>query len=460
MNVLLINPPIREHAPPVHFPLGLAYIATVLRKVGFKITVLDINAHRYSKEEVVAAIQKIDFDIVGIGGMVTVYKYVKWLVPELKAAKPNAKVILGGSLASSIPDFVIEKIKQLDAIVLGEGEITAVELFNALKSNKKPEGILGVWYRDEKKICKNEPRPLIKNIDEVPFPSYDLFPVEVYSKYAAHESGFRKRMNMISTRGCPFGCRFCYHLFGRSMYRTRSPENIIEEIKMLYKDYEIKNISFADDNLTANRPRLIKFCELLANEKLDLTWSCLGRADSIDEEILNLMKAAGCNYIGFGIESGSQKILNNMNKAIKLDTVKKAVELTRKAGIAANGTFIFGYPGEDDSTIRETINFCKELDMSPDFFIITPYPGTPIYYEAIEKGLIKDVEKFVEMLGDATCITINFTNYPDDVFMKKKEEMLRELRHGFLKKAYARYKNVGFQNFFFWAARTLKLTSK
>ena len=459
MKVLLINPPIREHAPPVHFPTGLAYIAKVLLNNNIKVEILDINAHRYNKEQVINKLENLNYDAVGIGGIITTYKYTKWLVQEIRKTK-NTKIILGGSLASSAPELILNKIKP-DIITIGEGEITAKHLFTALKENTPLKDIKGIWYLEDNEIKKNPPNELIKDLDTLPTPAYHLFPVEKYIHYATHESGFRNRMNMISSRGCPFDCGFCYKLFGGRSYRMRSAENIIEEIKYLKKQFNIKNISFADDNFTVNPERLKKFCELLKKEKLDITWSCLGRVDSINKEMLKTIKKAGCNYMGFGIESASQKILNNMSKRTNVETAKKAIKLTRKAGIAVNCTFILGYIGEDEQTIRETIDFCKELHIDgTSFFILTPYPGTPAYKEALKMGRIKDIENFVEECGDATKVLVNLTDWTDEQLTNKKKEILKELHISVPKKFYYRLRSVKFQNFFFWVAAVLNLTSR
>src|SRR3989338_8707589 len=225
MKILLINPPIREWSKPNVFPLGLGYIAAVLLQDGHKVEVLDMNAHRFNKEEAEDKIADADFDVVGIGGIVTIYKYIKWLVKTLKIYHPDKKIIVGGSAGSSIPKIMLEK-NPVDVVCIGEGEETIKELMRTLEGDGNLSEVKGIWYKDKQdRICQNEKRSTIKDLDKIPLPAWDLFPMDIYLKNPVGGPNRNKwldgvadenvplSMNLYTSRGCPYQCVYCYHDF-------------------------------------------------------------------------------------------------------------------------------------------------------------------------------------------------------------------------------------------------------
>lgn len=231
-------------------------------------------------------------------------------------------------------------------------------------------------------------RPLISDLDTIPPPAYHLMPIEKY--YPAVGSVKRlPAMILFATRGCPGRCTFCYRTF-HGVVRKRSARNIIDEIKVLQKNYGIREVSFYDDTFTLFKNVVREFCQIIKNEKIDLTWSCFTRVDHIDGELLRLMKDAGCHLILFGVESADEEVLKNINKRISLDKVREAVVLAREVGIETRASFMFGNQGETEETIKKTIDFAIKLD--PDeaqFNITTPYPGTEMFMWAKMNGYIK-----------------------------------------------------------------------
>ena len=445
MKILLINPPIREWAKPNIFPSGLGYIASVLLREGHQVEVLDINGYRFSKEEVEKKIKESDFDVVGIGGIVTVYKYVKWLAGILKKYHPDKKIIVGGSVGSSIPKIMLEK-NPVDIVCIGEGEETIIDLIKALENNEDLAKVKGIWYKDMSgRIYQTERRHPIKNLDNIPFPAWDLFPMEIYLKNPVGAPNRNKwidgspdentplSMNLSATRGCPYQCIYCYHDFMGQGYRHRSPENVISEIKILYERYKVLYYHFLDDLFVLNKDFVYKFCKLIKEFSREIgqeiTWGCSGRVNLVTEDLIATMVDSGCVLIGYGIESGSQRMLDLIKKKVTVEQAKNAIRLTKKYLGWADCTFMIGYPGETMETIQETINFCKELDLVPEaIFFLTPYPGTELYQIALQQGKIKDEEEYLLGLGEqGEKVRVNFTNFTDEELYKIQEYMIEEL---------------------------------
>ena len=440
MKILLINPPIREWALPNCFPSGLGYIATILRGAGHEIEVLDINAQRLSKPEVERKIEEANFDLVGTGGMITLYKYIRWLVSVLKKYHPDKKVVVGGSSASSIPRTLLERT-QADIACISEGERTVKELVECLEGSGDLRKVLGIWFKDDNgEVRANPPREIIKDLDSIPFPAWDLFPLDIYLKNpigAPNVDKWKdgsslvniKSMNLVPSRGCPYKCIYCYHDFMGARFRHRSAENILKEIIYLKDRYGAEYFHFTDDCFIANTKNVLRFCDLLIQNGLKIEWGCAGRVNLMTEELIKKMKEAGCTLIGYGIESGSQRMLDAMNKKATVEEAKRAVRLTQKYLGWADCSFMVGTPGENKETIQETIDFCKELSLAPEvIFFITPYPGTELYEMAKGMGKIKDEEEYVLGLEEqGEKISVNFTNFSDEELREIKEGMVKEL---------------------------------
>jgi len=432
MKILLINSPIRLDARPNCIPYGLATIASTLRDNGFDVDIYDVNALRPKKDEIVATLHKKSWDLVGLSGLITTYKFQRWLIPKLRAINPEGLVVSGGGLATSNSDLLF-KHTEVDITVIGEGEQTMLELCQAIDTGKELSEVSGVCFRQNGSVVITKERKNIENLDEIPFPAWDLLPMEIYLKnpiwgdVAKNSSGFRedvrvtRSMNIISSRGCPFSCHYCYHLFGRSNYRFRSAQNVVDEIEILVDRYGVDFIGFVDDNMMASEKRLLEFCDLMEKKKFPVTWGCHGRVTSAKPELLQRMAEVGCVWIGYGIESGSQKMLDAMNKKATVEQAKQAIINTRKAGIYANTTFIFGYPGETLQTIQQTIDFKRELGITSGSFFATPYPGTPLYEQV--RSLIKDEEAFIQSLGNATDFSINLTQFDNETMFRLKRAM-------------------------------------
>lgn len=432
MKILLINSPIRLNAKPNNIPYGLANVASTLMSQGFDVEIFDVNALRPSKDQIIETLKNMHWDIVGLSGLITTIAFQKWLISKLKTINPQAMLISGGGLATACSQLLFEET-QVDIAVIGEGEQTMLELCHAIEARADLNGIPGIHFRQNNRIIRNEPRRNISNLDDIPFPAWDLLPMDIYLKnpiwgdVANNSSGFRRdvtvnrSMNIISSRGCPFACNYCYHLFGRSEYRFRSAQNVIDEIEMLVDRYGADFIGFVDDNMMASEKRVLEFCDLMIKKRFPVTWGCHGRVTSAKPFILKRMEEVGCVWIGYGIESGSQKIIDAMSKRATVEQAKQAIIHTRNAGIYPNTTFIFGYPGETVHTVQQTIDFKKEMGLECGSFFATPYPGAPLYKQI--RSLIKNEKAFIQSLGNATEFSINLTDFDDETLFKLKKAM-------------------------------------
>jgi radical SAM superfamily enzyme YgiQ (UPF0313 family) len=432
VKILLVNSPIRLDAYPNCIPYGLATIASILRGHGFEVEIYDVNALRPERDEVIKYLKKEKWDIIGLSGLITTYKFQEWLISELKAIHSEALIVSGGGLATSNSELLFKQTG-VDINVVGEGEQTILELCRAIELGGDLNDVAGVCFRRNGQIVVNRARENIENLDTIPFPAWDLLPMQIYLRnpiwgdVASNSSGFRddidvtRSMNIISSRGCPFSCRYCYHLFGRSNCRFRSAQNVVDEIEALVERYRVNFVGFVDDNMMASERRMIEFFEFMEKKRFAVTWGCHGRVTSAKPAVLQRMANAGCVWIGYGIESGSQKMLDAMNKKATVTQAKEAIVQTRKAGIFANTTFIFGYPGETRETIQETIDFKRELGIECGSFFATPYPGTPLYEEI--KSRIVDQEAFFQSLGNATDFSINLTDFSNEELFRLKEAM-------------------------------------
>lgn len=391
-KVLLINPPwvigenknLWKQVASCWPSLGLAYIAAVLEQDSHQVYYLDYSAEHYTVGDTKRILKNYqDIDFVGLTATTPLINNALAIAKIAKNVFNNVKVVLGGVHPSVMPDEVLEN-PVVDFVVIDEGEKTMKELVNG----KRPEEILGLCYKKDGQIIKNQLRPLIQNLDDIPPPAYHLLPMDKY--YPAIGSYKRlPAMMLFATRGCPGRCTFCYRTF-RGLVRKRSARNIINEIKILQNNYGIKEIAFYDDTFTLFKDVVKEFSALILKEKIDLTWSCFTRVNYIDKEMLKIMKRAGCHLILFGVESADKQILKNIKKMISLDQVQEVVRAAREVGIETRASFMFGNPGETEETIKKTIDFALELD--PDevqFNITTAYPGTELFNWAQERGYIK-----------------------------------------------------------------------
>lgn len=411
MNIALINPKLKTWSPNVYAPLGLMYIASALEDEGHKLSIIDMNAQKISDERLFSKLDQVD--IVGITGLITEYNEVVRLVNIIKNDNPLITVILGGALASTHTEKLLESTFA-DYVVVGEAERTIVKLVSAINDNKDTHGIKGVAYASGSKVIINEAAELIENLDEIKFPARHLLNLKSYTTHHFKSYGMKvgeiKSATLISSRGCSYACSFCYRDVCGRRWRCRSAQNLIDEIKELHEKYGFNGFVFNDDTFVVKRKRVLEFCQLLKIYNMDIKWYCNGRVNLMDEEMIKAMSESGCVGIAYGIESGNQNILDSVHKEITLEQVENITALTKKYGIHVTGYFMIGILGDSRETIKQTFDFAKKIDLDFYGFTLTsPVIGTPMYYQALEKGIKvqKELEDFsfnlsVNMTTDCT----------------------------------------------------------
>jgi len=431
MEVLIVNPPIRLTDKPRHIPHGLAILANIIKKkMGITPVFVDINAHRYSNEEFGSMLKSIGYDVVLIGGQIPVYKRIILYADMIKGINHDAVIIAGGSAAMSVPQLLLQN-SNVDVVCAGEGEKVILDLLEGLKSNKLKEltHIKGFYYQSNGRIVFSGNPDLLNDLDsESDMPAYDLLPMEIYLSNPI--VGFGRDVDIISSRGCPFKCTFCYQPWGAG-FRAHTVDYIIDTIKHLKKNYKIDFVSFQDDEFMAKKSRVYEFCEKVRKHVPDLLWSCTGRVNLIKEDIVRDMKNSGCVSISYGFESGSPRILKSMNKVATIEQMENAVKVNRKFGMMLPVSFIIGMPGEDEESCRETVEFCVRNSIPlKSIMFATPYPGTELFNLAVSTGRINKerIHEFVMKLEDARDFVVNMTDvFDDDKLQAKRQEMMDEV---------------------------------
>jgi len=385
-EIVLINPPnfsfgrlksIRRTSPP----LGILYIGTYLKNKGFKTKVIDgmVEPERINGNE----ISNTDLKVVGITCTTPVVSSALVIARKIKEKNPDCCVALGGPHASVCYKELAQN-EYVDFVVVGEGEYTFEHICDSIVNNRSVTDYSGIV--DKNDFSGARCARYIQELDNIPFPDRSLIP---FKRYELSPVNYKKKPStpVITTRGCPFRCTFCSNPVHGKKVRHHSPEYVIEEIKYLVKDFYVKDIMFWDDTFTLDPGRVENICRLILKEELGITWSCAGRVDRIDEDLLRLMKRAGCWQISFGVETGSERLLKKIKKGINKSQIISAFDLCAKIGIETRAFFILAIPSETLSESHETINFAKRLNPSyVQFSLAVPYPGSEFYDQAIAEG--------------------------------------------------------------------------
>ena len=387
MKITLVNPPYppNAHSHPPFIPLGLAYLGAVAEQAGHSVTVIDCQGERLNYESFRQRIAGVPSDVVGVTSTTLLYNSAKTIMEVAKEVHPNAINMIGGSHVSFWDENALKETKAFDLIVRKEGELTFLELLDRIQANKGFEDVLGTTVRTKNGIQRNEDRPFLHDLDSLPSPAYHLLPLDSY-----HRMG-KTIFPIVTSRGCVQWCDFCstVRMFGRG-YRVRSPKKVVDDMEMLHGKYGESQFTFYDDAFTINRNHTLEMCADIKARKLDVEWDCETRVDAVDKELLEKMRDAGCITIWFGVESGSEKILDKMHKKINREQVREAFKMAQKVGMMTIASAVIGFPGETEETAWETINFINSLN--PDdigCYIATPYPGTPMYEEVIKNGWLR-----------------------------------------------------------------------
>ena len=363
----------------VYPPLGLAYIASVLRDAGQQVIFLDNQILNFCSNSLKNEIKKIAPDIVLLSAMTPLWPELIILSKLIKDVSKQIIVGVGGPHLTAYPQESLSN-NNFDFGVFGEGEKTILEIVNAIQEGRWLDGIKGCIFRKNGEIIINSPREEIDDLDSIPFPAIDLLP---YKKYFAF-SVKHPLATIVTSRGCPYSCKFCFQDYLGS-YRARSPENVIEEIEILVNKYKIQEIIVFDETFAVEEERVLKICELIHKKNIKFKWDIRTRVDLLKDEVLKSLKSAGCSRIHLGIESGDQDILCQMGKNISISEIVEKVNLAKKIGFELRGYFMLAYPGEKYRTICKTIEFAKSLPLDWASFTITlGLPETDIYKQALK----------------------------------------------------------------------------
>ena len=401
------------------FPLGIAYLAAAARQAGHQVEVFSQDVFHWPDERLTELLDREHYDVVGVGVIAGYYQYRKLLSlsAAINASRQRPFYVIGGHGPAPEPAYFLEKTGA-DCVVIGEGEHTFRELLAALEGRRPLTEVNGLALPDGLGgVVRTPARELEKDVDAFPFPAWDLFPMDNYTLLRTHAKipNAHRSLPILSGRGCIFRCNFCYRM--DKGFRPRSVKAILEEADQLNDRYNITRLEFFDELLMSSEERTMELCEGFLAHPRKYSWGCNGRLNFAKSPVLVAMRRAGCDFINYGIESLDQATLNVMKKGLTVRQIEDGVRNTLEAGIAPGINIIYGNIDEPLSALDKAVDFLlKYHDNSYLRTIrpVTPYPGSDLYYHALETGLLKDVADFYENKHtNSDLMTINFTPHSD-----------------------------------------------
>jgi len=468
MRILFVNPSLRPNAPHRYLPVGLGYVVTAVKRRGFKFDILDLDATTHCEESVETYLSKKTYDVILVGSIVSHYRWIKWFLHTARRLQPRCTLVVGNSVGSSMPEILFAHTPA-DVVVLGEGDITTVEVLEALRDGRalgeivepietiphhngnlpgccKGRGIFGIVFRDSRgRLVHTGLRPAVKKIDDLPWPDWDLFDVEYYidrSRGTAHPNVTRYApeqavvLPVNTARGCVHKCTFCHYVFWDDPYRHRSAGSVIAEIDHLKKKYGANFIHFWDELSFHKLAPAERFLDTMIEADLGVHWSAsvradlMGRPEDAEEDCLRLahkFKEAGAVVLAFSLESGSAEILADMNKHVEPDYFRRQAKILTSAGLISSTSLIFGYPRETRETIAKTMSMCEELNIYPSSGFLLPLPGTGVWRHAMTHRYITDADEFLTRVTERQDLVLNMTRMSDADLVGEVTDWLRHL---------------------------------
>ena len=383
-KIALINPPPPSQWAFVDYlnpSIGVAYLAAVLEKNGYEVTVLDCPVLKMTYKDIEREIGRFEPDIVGITSVTATFSSAVKVAHTIKESYPRALIVFGGPHVTILDDQILREKKEVDVIVRGEGEQTVVDLARSVDGLKAIDEVGGITFRKNGQTVRTPDRPMIQNLDELPPPAYHYFPLRKYRIFG------KLGLPMITSRGCPLQCTFCLvpRIAGNE-FRARNVKKVVNELEWMRDQYKADFITFNDDIFTYNKDRVLDFCSEIKKRNIKVPWDCQTRADCVSKEMLAKMKEANCQLVSFGVESGCQKILDAMKKGTTVRQNEIAIGLAKEAGLSVAVSLIVGYPGETAESLKQTFDFVRKTE--PDdvyLYLATPYPTTEL------RDLVKNV---------------------------------------------------------------------
>lgn len=389
-RIVFVNPPYERIAAGYEFvkhitnrspSLGLLHLAAEVRLHDYEPSIIESDIFDLAAEQVAERVIEarpkyvgITLFTVGVWGAATIARHIK-------KALPDTIIMVGGPHIASMGPETIQRFREFDYAVVGEGEKVLMDLLTALEQGGDLWNVPGIIYRDGPFVRVTPGNPVNKLLDQLPMPAWDLLP-DFPRKYLPAIYDFPRGpvATIAASRGCPFHCKFCDTSTFGDKVRHYSPQKVFEMMKHLHDTYGVRHIMFVDDLFLASRIRVTELCELLLKNNLRMTWTCTARVDTVKPDVLGIMKKAGCWEISFGLETGSDELLQKMDKAARVEKSEQAVRWTAQSGIRVKGLFMLGYPGENSNTIQMTKDFVRRIPMTiMNLTKFTPYPGSPIY---------------------------------------------------------------------------------
>jgi len=412
MNILLIRAKPTFMDMIVGIPIGLVYIAPIAEKRGHHVEILDLALESDPHPVLLRKLQERQWDLAGLSCMTPEFEGAEIAARQIKEFDPRLPIIFGGQHPTIVPEHAVSQ-EFCDFVCIGEGEETFGQFLDAWSSREDVSQVLGLAYKGkEGQPQRNGPRPAIEDVDGIPIPAYHLLEMDRYAEAdsARYTPKYKRATQIFTSRGCPWHCTYCHDLFGKR-FRARSPENVLEEMRLLYDTYRIQEFMVEDDIFNFDMDRAKKICDLIVESgmKVALQFGNGIRLERMDEELVRKLAAAGTHHVSIAIESASPRIQSLSRKNLKLHMVKDVVGWTRKYGINTLGFFMIGFPGETVEEIKMTIRFACETELDEALFsIVIPYAGTEIRSQVIRMGMYDEGAEVDNLRGVIRIETPDF----------------------------------------------------
>ncbi len=451
MKVLLVNPnssainkswAYKRFCSPIA-PLGLCYIAAVLRNNGLEVLVYDQFANKAENQELLDFIKKNNPQIIGFSVLTPLIRDVENIVSEIRKIRPECLVVFGNIHATCFPEEVLHK-RSADIVVRGEGEVAMLEVCRRLDRKESLRGIAGVSYMDNDTIIHNPDRALLEDLDELPYPAWDLLDLKNYLNHPMVAISNNQALPLMASRGCKYRCYYCSQDKLYNVVRYRRPEKVVSEMEYFYSTLGTKFFGFCDAYFPFDEESGLRFCQLLRERGLHkkIKWITETRVDKVTPALLKNMKETGLHLIMYGIEVGNGEILQSLKKGTTLEQARNAVKEAKRQGILTQGLFMLGLPGETEDTCKDTVNFAKELDCDlVKFNIATPYPGSEFFNDCL-KGQKMYVPESYTSWADWTDVPIDLAYSPKGISPEKLKHLQRKAMFGFYARAGVIFKHI------------------